>query len=120
MSADPGYFTPMVVEFSADTILSAILIFLWLMQRKEKHALCWGMAQISIMAAACYGLPAKFIAAVAYLFVRFIACDRHGRLLGGTQFFIGKLRAHQCAGWRRVFWSAAAYSISCGVGIPPG
>jgi hypothetical protein len=59
MSAHPGYFTPMVVEFSADTILSAILIFLWLMQRKEKHALCWGVAQISIMAAACYGLPAR-------------------------------------------------------------
>jgi len=40
----------MVVEFTADTILSALLIFLWLMQRKERHALFWGVGQLAIMA----------------------------------------------------------------------
>ena len=32
----------------AELILSLTLLFIWLMQRQEKHALYWGLGQISL------------------------------------------------------------------------
>jgi hypothetical protein len=52
MSIDPGLpinISVMAAAFAADAILSALLIFLWLMQPKEKHALFWGLGQLAIM-----------------------------------------------------------------------
>jgi diguanylate cyclase (GGDEF)-like protein/PAS domain S-box-containing protein len=48
MSPDPSQYA--VFSMVADAILSATLIFLWLIQRQEKHALCWGVGQLAIMA----------------------------------------------------------------------
>ncbi|SHN42563.1 PAS domain S-box-containing protein/diguanylate cyclase (GGDEF) domain-containing protein [Duganella sacchari] len=95
MSADPGYLTAMVVEFSADTILSALLIFLWLMQRKEKHALCWGIGQLAIMAGGVLWFSGTNIISLPwriYLCGLFLTLAMAG-YWSGTLFFIGKLRA---------------------------
>jgi diguanylate cyclase (GGDEF)-like protein/PAS domain S-box-containing protein len=96
MSAEPGYLTAMVVEFSADTILSALLIFLWLMQRKEKHALFWGAGQLAIMAGGIIWFAGAEMMPLHMRLYLCALCLSMG-LAGywsGTQFFIGKLRAH--------------------------
>jgi diguanylate cyclase (GGDEF)-like protein/PAS domain S-box-containing protein len=111
MSADPGFVTAMVVEFTADTILSALLIFLWLMQRKEKHALFWGIGQLAIMAGGIVWFgTANFMSLQwrLYLSAFFLSAGMAG-YWSGTQFFIGKLRAVH------VRWMAPAVLIVSGV-----
>src|SRR5450830_163143 len=95
MSPEPGFLTAMVVEFTADTILSALLIFLWLMQRKEKHALFWGGGQLAIMAGGLIWFGGVGILPLQwrlYLSALFLSAGMAG-YWSGTQFFIGKLRA---------------------------
>jgi diguanylate cyclase (GGDEF)-like protein/PAS domain S-box-containing protein len=95
MSADLGYLIAMVVEFSADAILSAILIFLWLMQRKEKHALFWGVGQLAIMSGSIIWVAGDHLFAFqsrVYLCGLFLTIGAAG-YWAGTQFFIGKLRS---------------------------
>jgi len=99
MSADPSYLTAMVVEFSADAILSAILIFLWLMQRKEKHALFWGVGQMAVMCGSALWLVGGHLFPLSWRLYLCALCLSIGAAgyWAGTQFFIGKLRAwHMC------------------------
>ncbi|MGV7209626.1 putative bifunctional diguanylate cyclase/phosphodiesterase [Oxalobacteraceae bacterium A2-2] len=89
MSADPHLF--MLVSLVADAILSAILLFLWLMQRKEKHALFWAAGQFSVMAGTAIwflGPPSwpRHIAAACML-----ACAVMG-YWAGTGYFLGNLK----------------------------
>jgi diguanylate cyclase (GGDEF)-like protein/PAS domain S-box-containing protein len=94
MNADPGYFIPMVVEFSADTMLSAILIFLWLMQRKEKHALCWGVAQFSVICGSALWLVGADLLTLPWrvYFCALSLAIGMGGYWAGTRFFICQLR----------------------------
>ena len=87
----------MAAAFAVDTILSALLIFLWLMQRKEKHALFWGVGQLSVMS----GLMTWFIGEHIFLpQIRLFLCALllTGGIIGfwsGTQYFLGDLRRRQ-------------------------
>jgi len=111
MNADPGYFIPMVVEFSADAILSAILIFLWLMQRKERHALCWGVAQFSVVTGSAIWLlgDGLFLPAVRVYFCALSLSVGMAGYWAGTQFFTGKLTPHQLR------WTAPGILIGSGI-----
>lgn len=94
MNADPSFLTAMLVEFTADTILSALLIFLWLMQRKEKHALFWGVGQLSVMAGGVLWFKGTGVVPLQwqlYLCALFLTVGMAG-YWSGTQFFIGKFR----------------------------
>jgi diguanylate cyclase (GGDEF)-like protein/PAS domain S-box-containing protein len=95
MSPEPGFLTAMVVEFTADTILSVLLIFLWLMQRKERHALFWGVGQLAIMAGGIIWFGTGDILALHWRLYLSALCLSAGMAWywSGTQFFIGKLRA---------------------------
>src|SRR4051812_49695809 len=92
MSADIGLYvniSAMAAAFSADAILSTLLIFLWLMQRKEKHALFWGVGQFAVMAGSMLYfigkglLPHEFN---FYLFALLLTICMAG-FLGGAPFF---------------------------------
>jgi diguanylate cyclase (GGDEF)-like protein/PAS domain S-box-containing protein len=94
MNADPSFLTAMLVEFTADTILSALLVFLWLMQRKEKHALFWGVGQLSVMAGGVLWFKGTGVVPLQwqlYFCALFLTVGMAG-YWSGTQFFIGKLR----------------------------
>jgi len=96
MSASPDYLIAMVVDFSADTILSALLIFLWIIQRKERHALFWGAGQFSVMIGSAIWLNSEDVLSLS---TRLYLCGLSLSLAiagywAGTQFFIGKLRPH--------------------------
>jgi diguanylate cyclase (GGDEF)-like protein/PAS domain S-box-containing protein len=91
MSPDPSQYA--YISVMADAILSAILLFLWLMQRKERHALYWAMGQLSIMAA--FALWFSGVAALEPLRrplgALLITAGAAG-YWAGTQFFLGGLR----------------------------
>src|SRR5471030_1216530 len=90
MSTDANQYAYLSVM--ADAILSAILIFLWQIQRKERHALFWGLGQLSIMAAtACWfaapaGLSYEFKGALCGAL---LSCGVAGYWYG-TRYFVGK------------------------------
>nr|WP_315255776.1 EAL domain-containing protein [uncultured Duganella sp.] len=93
MSADPSYLTAMLVEFTADAILSILLVFLWLMQRKEKHALFWGVGQLAVMAGGLMWFKAGHLVSLQwqlYLCALFLTAGM-AAYWSGTQFFIGRL-----------------------------
>jgi diguanylate cyclase (GGDEF)-like protein/PAS domain S-box-containing protein len=84
----------MAAAFASDAILSALLIFLWLTQRKEKHALFWGVAQFAIMAGVMtWFLGAKLLPHQIRLFIcaLMLTVGMVG-YWGGTQYFLGSLR----------------------------
>ena len=88
MSADPSQYV--VITLVADLILSTILISLWLMQRKEKHALFWGVGQLAIMA----GTMLAFLAPAWPLRSPVCALLLPLALAGywaGTLYFLGRL-----------------------------
>ena len=99
MSIDPGFSintSIMAAAFAADAILSALLIFLWLTQRKEKHALFWGLGQLAIMA----GSIVWFLGSV-YIFntlrlslCAILLCLGMAGYWAGTTFFIDALRRY--------------------------
>ena len=90
MSTDANQYAYLSVM--ADAILSAILIFLWQMQRKERHALFWGLGQLSIMAATAFwfappaGLSYEFKGALCGAL---LSCGVAGYWYG-TRYFVGK------------------------------
>lgn len=99
MSIEPGKYlseSTMAAAFASDAILSTLLIFLWLTQRKEKHALFWGVGQLAIMT----GVMTWFIGAqlLPHQFRLFIcALMLTVGMVGywsGTQYFLGYLRRH--------------------------
>jgi diguanylate cyclase (GGDEF)-like protein/PAS domain S-box-containing protein len=109
MSADPSYLTAMVVEFTADAILSALLVFLWLMQRKEKHALFWGAGQLAVMAGGLMWFKGAELVALPlrlYLCALFLTIGMAG-YWAGIQFFIGKLRS-----WHMRWMLPGIFSVS--------
>jgi len=111
MSADPSYLTAMMVEFTADAILSVLLIFLWLMQRKEKHALFWGAGQLSVMAGGVVWFKAGNLVSLQwqlYLCALFLTVGMAG-YWAGMQFFIGRLRRSH------MHWLAPGILICSGV-----
>ena len=97
---EPGNYlseSTMAAALASDAILSGLLIFLWLTQRKEKHALFWGAGQLAMMA----GVMAWFIGAdVLPHQIRLFVCALMLTLgvvgyWGGTQYFLGHLnRGH--------------------------
>ena len=97
---EPGNFlseSTMAAAFASDAILSALLIFLWITQRKEKHALLWGVAQLAIMA----GVMAWFVGARLlphqlrlFICALMLTVGMMG-YWGGTQYFLGYLRRRQ-------------------------
>ena len=86
----------MAAAFSADAILSTLLIFLWLMQPKEKHPLFWGLGQLAVMSGGMlWFLGGPFISDS----IRLPACAilLSIGMIGywsGMQFFIGALRRY--------------------------
>lgn len=103
MSIEPGNYvseSTMAAAFASDAILSALLIFLWLTQRKEKHALFWGVGQLAVMT----GVMAWFIGenVLPHQFRLFICALMLtiGMIgyWGGTQYFLGDLRRRHLRG----------------------
>lgn len=103
MSIEPGNYvseSTMAAAFTSDAILSALLIFLWLTQRKEKHALFWGVGQLAVMT----GVMAWFIGekVLQHQFRLFICALMLtiGMIgyWGGTQYFLGDLRRRHLRG----------------------
>src|SRR4051812_49806375 len=97
MSADIGLYvniSAMAAAFSADAILSTLLIFLWLMQRKEKHALFWGVGQFAVMAGSMLYFIGKRIFShefKLFFFSLLLALRMAGFLCGAPLFFFGFL-----------------------------
>jgi diguanylate cyclase (GGDEF)-like protein/PAS domain S-box-containing protein len=86
----------MTAAFSADALLSALLVFLWLMQPKEKHALFWGLGQFAVMAG---GIVWFLGAGQIPDLIRLPACATllsigMAGYWSGTQFFTGALRRY--------------------------
>jgi diguanylate cyclase (GGDEF)-like protein/PAS domain S-box-containing protein len=97
MSLDPGAYvniSVMSAAYSADAILSTLLIFLWLTQPREKHPLFWGLGQLAAMTGSLvWFLGGHIIPDV----LRMMLCAMlfTTAMLGywsGTQFFLGVLR----------------------------
>ncbi|WP_229219029.1 putative bifunctional diguanylate cyclase/phosphodiesterase [Rugamonas brunnea] len=91
MSPDPSQYA--YISVMADAILSAILLFLWLMQRKERHALYWAMGQLSIMGAFALwfsGVPA--LEPLRRPLGALLITAGAAGYWAGTQFFLGGLR----------------------------
>jgi len=92
MSTEPSQYA--ILTLVADVILSTILIFLWLMQRKEKHALFWGVGQLAIMG----GTMLAFLAETPWaLALRSPVCALLMPLAlagywAGTRYFLGQLQ----------------------------
>lgn len=89
----------MAAAFAVDAILVALLLFLWLMHRKEKHALMWGVGQAAVMAG---GLTWFAGDGVLLPELRLFICSMMlvvGMLAywGGTHYFLGDLRRRH---WR--------------------
>jgi diguanylate cyclase (GGDEF)-like protein/PAS domain S-box-containing protein len=114
MSMEPGNYlseSTMAAALAADAILSALLIFLWLSQRKEKHALFWGVGQVAIMA----GLITWFKGAELLPHqIRLFICALMltvGMIgyWGGTQYFLGYLRR------RHLRWILIVAAVLTGV-----
>ena len=86
----------MAGAFASDAILSILLIFLWLTQPKEKHALFWGLGQLAVMT----GVMTWFLGESIFpQQLRFFICALMltGGIIGywgGTQYFLGDLRRH--------------------------
>ena len=92
----------MTSAFAVDAILVALLVFLWLMHRKEKHALLWGIGQAAVMAAMIVatagfyllwqlhphwvppGSAAALGLVMVWMGVRLVRAQRRYRLLGCT------------------------------------
>ena len=86
------------VSLLAEIVLSLILLFIWLPQRQEKHALFWGIAQLSLTFMTLYWhesqawfgqSPFRWIMITAL--VGGMAAYWHG-----TRFFLGRANA----GWK--------------------
>ena len=95
-SPDPSQYA--YISVVADAILSAILIFLWLMQRKERHALYWAMGQLAIMGGIVLwfsGLPA--LEPLRRPLGALLLTGGVAGYWAGTQFFLGGLRRGQGA-----------------------
>ena len=91
----------MTSAFAVDAILVALLVFLWLMHRKEKHALLWGIGQTAVMAG---GLTWFTGAAVLSPSGRLFVCALMlvigmAGYYSGTQYFLGDLRRRH---WRPI------------------
>ncbi|GJJ01074.1 hypothetical protein RugamoR64_16120 [Duganella rhizosphaerae] len=92
-----AHLSAVAAAFAADAILSTLLIFLWLMQRKEKHALFWGLGQLSVMG----GIITWFIGDRIFsetLRIQLCAVLLSAGLIGywsGTKFFLGELYRYQ-------------------------
>jgi diguanylate cyclase (GGDEF)-like protein/PAS domain S-box-containing protein len=97
MNVDPGHtlnLSAMAAAYAADLILSVLLIFLWLMQRKEKHALLWGVGQFSIMSGSVIWFLTTNILSESTRAIWLALLVTFGMLAywSGTQFFLGTLR----------------------------
>lgn len=92
-----AHLSAVAAAFAADAILSTLLIFLWLMQRKEKHALFWGLGQLAVMSGiVLWFIGDRYLAEVW----RMPLCSAllAGGMVGywsGTKFFLGELHAYQ-------------------------
>ena len=112
----------MTSAFAVDAILVALLVFLWLMHRKEKHALLWGIGQAAVMAG---GLTWFTGAAVLSPSGRLFVCALMlvigmAGYYSGTQYFLGDLRRRH---WRPIIvsWLSPLPDFICsGNCIPTG
>ena len=116
----------MTSAFAVDAILVALLVFLWVMHRKEKHALMWGIGQAAVMAG---GLTWFIGAAVLTPSWQLFLCALMlvigmAAYYGGTQYFLGDLRRRH---WRVII--AVAVAATAGfyalwrlypLAVPPG
>ena len=89
MSTDVNQYA--YISVMADAILSAILIFLWQMQRKEKHALYWALGQLSIMAATGFWfLPDSILGQLKGPLCACLITSGVAGYWAGTRFFLGQ------------------------------
>jgi len=84
----------MTSAFAVDAILVALLVFLWLMHRKEKHALMWGIGQAAVMLGGLtWFVGAEVLAPALRLFLcALLLVIGMAGYYGGTQYFLGDLR----------------------------
>src|SRR5450830_716963 len=106
MNIDPIQYA--YISIVADGILSIIMIFQWLVARKEKHALFWGIAQLAFMTSTLIWYFSAMsqdmrVAFCALLNVIFLAGH-----WGGTRFFFGGLRPGE---GKRALWIFATLAI---------
>jgi diguanylate cyclase (GGDEF)-like protein/PAS domain S-box-containing protein len=107
MSIDPGLpinTSVMAAAYAADAILSVLLIFLWLVQPKEKHALLWGLGQLAVMTGGIlWFFSGDYISsALGLTLCAFLLCLGMTGYWTGTKFFLGTLRRSH------IRWIAAA------------
>ncbi|MET0319242.1 MAG: EAL domain-containing protein [Duganella sp.] len=116
----------MTAAFAVDAILVVLLVFLWVMHRKEKHALMWGIGQAAVMAGGLSWFVGAGILSPQWRLFMCAAMLVAGMTgyYGGTQYFLGDLRRRH---WRWI--SAAAVAATLGFyalwrinppWIPPG
>jgi diguanylate cyclase (GGDEF)-like protein/PAS domain S-box-containing protein len=110
MSTDPSQYAIFTVV--ADAILSSVLIFLWLMQRKEKHALFWGAGQLAIMTGTIliFVADGPLLQAVRTPVCALLLALALGGYWAGTQYFVGRLQRGG-RGWPLLVLALAALSI---------
>jgi len=92
-----AHLSAVAAAFAADAILSTLLIFLWLMQRKEKHALFWGLGQLAVMSGiVLWFIGDRYLAEVwrIPLCALLLAAGMVG-YWSGTKYFLGELHAYQ-------------------------
>ena len=92
-----AHLSAVAAAFAADAILSTLLLFLWLMQRKEKHALFWGLGQLAVMSGIVLWFIGDRYLAEAWripLCAALLAAGMVG-YWSGTKYFLGELHAYQ-------------------------
>ncbi len=92
-----------LVSFVVDVILSVLLIFLWWVQRRDFHALYWGLGHLSFTLMVLYWyLPKELIPgyALRYEIVALLALGGWCGYWFGTRFAVGASLRH----WRRELW----------------
>lgn len=89
----------------AELSISVILIFIWALQRQEKHALLWGLAQIARASTVLYWLhSASLFGSPPHTAILMIGlCLFISAFWNGTRYFIGQPFAR----WPHYAWIAA-------------
>ena len=92
-----------LVSFVVDVLLSVLLIFLWVVQRRDFHALYWGLGHLSLTLLILYWyLPQPLLPgyALRYEIVTLLALGCWSGYWFGTRWALGS----DFSQWRRELW----------------
>ncbi|WP_176461109.1 bifunctional diguanylate cyclase/phosphodiesterase [Janthinobacterium sp. PC23-8] len=98
--------TYILFSLAADAILIALLLFLWVRQRSEWHALWWACGQLSLsFGSASWILGAQ--SSMHHLFAAISLCGAVAGFVGGTEYFLGHLHRRHLR----------PMALACGLGV---